>query len=154
MVEVLPIVDGERCAYLPGVGIPDRVFDLEIPVPNLADPGLFEYLLRDHGTRPEIRRLLIADTRIRYRPETWSGDVIFVDGLPGSVSSRYRIDNIQDELIDLGFDCCTLTEDELWWVEQGVYSAEVAHFICDHSPEPLPRPQWSHAVPEHVSDST
>ena len=129
VVEVLPIVDGERCAYLPGVGIPDRVFDLEIPVPNLADPGLFEYLLRDHGTRPEIRRLLIADTRIRYRPETWSGDVIFVDGLPGSVSSRYRIDNIQDELIDLGFDCCTLTEDELWRVEQGVYSAGVAHFI-------------------------
>jgi hypothetical protein len=102
LVAIAPIVAGECREWLSGVGIDDSVFELDIPVPNLADPGLFEYLLDEHGSRPEVRRLLIADARVRYRPETWAGDVIFVDGLPGSPSSRYRIMNIQDELIGLG----------------------------------------------------
>jgi glycosyltransferase involved in cell wall biosynthesis len=129
VVEVVPLVDGTPGDALPGVGIPDTAFELDIPVPNLADPGLFDYLLREHGAHPEVRRLLIADGRVRYRPERWSGDAIFVDGLPDSPSSRYRIGNIQDELVGLGFDCCTLTEDEVWRIEQGDYSARVVHFF-------------------------
>jgi glycosyltransferase involved in cell wall biosynthesis len=129
LVEVIPTVGGRRTGSLPGMGIPDTVFELEIPAPVLADLGLLEYLKSEYGVRPEIRRVLIADPRIRYRPERWVGDVIFVDGLPGSPSSRYRIGNIQEELIGLGFDCCTLTEDELWLVEQGAYSAGVVHFF-------------------------
>ncbi len=129
VVEVVPVIGGTRAAALPGVGIPDTVFELDIPRPTLADTGLLDYLQTEHGVRPEIRRVLIADPRIRYRPERWSGDVIFVDGLPSSPSSRYRIGNIQDELVGLGFDCCTLAEEELWRIEQGAYSARVVHFF-------------------------
>lgn len=128
-VQVVPIVRGVSAEGLPGVGVTDRTFDLEIPIPNLADTGLFEYLLHHYGLRPEIRRLLIADVRVKHRPDIWAGDVIFVDGLPDSPSSRYRVGNVQGELVALGFDCCTLAEDELWRIEQGKYTARVVHFF-------------------------
>src|SRR5262249_7211076 len=98
-IQVIPSVYGIPQAALPGDGIPATEFDVDIPLPNFQDPGLFEYLLQEHSTRPEIRRLLIADARVNYRPEQWRGDVIFVDGLPDSPSSRYRVKNIQDELV-------------------------------------------------------
>lgn len=129
VVEVFPIVDGARCQALRGVGVAHTTFDLDIAPLAFPAPSVLEYLLQNHALRPEIRRFLVADPSTRFRPNVWAGDVIFVDGQPGPHTIRYRITNLVEEMLALGYDCCVLGEDELWRVEAGAYTARAVHFV-------------------------
>ena len=129
VVEVVPVCDGARCQPLRGVGVPHTAFDLDILPLAFPTPSVLEYLIENHALRPEIRRFLVADPGTRLRPETWTGDVIFVDGLPGSHTTRYRVTNIMEEMLALGYDCCVLEADELWRLEGGSYMAQVVQFV-------------------------
>ncbi len=128
-VEIAPIIEDRPQSFLSGVGIDHSAFELTIPHPTFSEPGVIDILRDEYAIKPEIRRLLIADPKINYRPDNWLGDVIFVDGAPNSPSSRYRIFNIQNELVRLGYDCCALLEHELWRVVDGSYSAKAIHFF-------------------------
>ena len=134
VVEVFPMMDGARCQALPGVGVAHTVFDLDIAPAAFPAPSVLEFLIEHHALRPEIRRFLVADPGTRLRPDAWAGDVIFVDGLPGSHTTRYRVANLVEEMLALGYDCCVLEADELWRVEAGDYKARAVHFVrCPHS---------------------
>ena len=136
VVEVYPVADGARCLPLRGVGVAHTAFDLDVQPAAYPPPSVLGYLIENHALRPEIRRLLVADPGTRYRPDTWAGDVIFVDGLPGSHGTRYRVTNITEEMLALGYDCCTLGLDELWRIEDGSYTAAVVQFVrCPHTGE-------------------
>lgn len=133
VVEVYPVADGARCQPLRGVGVAHTAFDLDVQPAAYPPPSVLGYLIENHALRPDIRRLLVADPGTRYRPDAWTGDVIFVDGMPRSHSTRYRITNIAEEMLVLGYDCCTLGLDELWRIEDGSYTAAVVQFVrCPH----------------------
>ncbi len=129
VVEVFPIVDGARCQALRGVGVTHAVFDLDIAPAAFPSPSVAQFLIENHAMRPEIRRFLVADAGTRFRPETWAGDVIFVDGLPQSHTTRYRVTNLVEEMLALGYDCCVLEADELWRIKTGAYTARVVQFV-------------------------
>jgi glycosyltransferase involved in cell wall biosynthesis len=129
MIEVFPVVAGVRCHALRGVGVAHTAFDLDIAPAAFPSPSVLQFLIENHALRPEIRRFLVADPGTRLRPDAWDGDVIFVDGLPGSHTTRYRITNIAEEMLALGYDCCTLEADELWRLESGAYAARVVQFV-------------------------
>lgn len=136
VVEVYPVAEGVRCQPLRGVGVAHTAFDLDVQPAAYPPPSVLGYLIENHALRPEIRRFLVADPGTRYRPDAWTGAVIFVDGMPGSHSTRYRITNIVEEMLALGYDCCTLGLDELWRVEDGSYTASVVQFVrCPHTGE-------------------
>lgn len=129
MIEVFPIVAGVRCQALRGVGVAHTAFDLDIAPTAFPSPSVLQFLIENHALRPEVRRFLVADPGTRLRPDAWAGDVIFVDGLPGSHTTRYRITNIAEEMLALGYDCCTLEADELWRVESRAYTARVVQLV-------------------------
>jgi len=129
VAEVFPIVDGARCQALRGVGVTHAVFDLDIAPAAFPSPSVAQFLIENHAMRPEIRRFLVADAGTRFRPETWAGDVIFVDGLPQSHTTRYRVTNLVEEMLALGYDCCVLEADELWRIKTGAYTARVVQFV-------------------------
>ena len=129
IVEVCPVSAGAVGHPLPGVGVTHTSFDLEVSFVEINVPELVRQVEDAEVGRKDIRRFLIADEKIRYRPSKWKGDFIFVDGLNWSPAARYRIFNITSELIALGFDCCVLQEDELWRILTEDYRASIIHFF-------------------------
>ena len=129
VIEVCPILDGLVRDALPGVGVPHATFTLVIDYVEVNIPELIRHVEDNETGRRSIRRFLIADEKIRYRPEEWNGDFIFVDGLQWSPATRYRINNLIRELIGFGFECCTLDERELWRLISRRYRAKVIHFF-------------------------
>ncbi len=130
IVEVRYLINGSFVAVLTGVGMADINFELQIaPERIFLSESSVTYFTKLFEDNTEIRRRLVADNVLKYRPSAWKGDIIFVDGAPQTPSSKYRVHNIIESLVNIGYDCCSLSEDELWRLEDGKYRASVVHFF-------------------------